>query len=40
VVGIDLQKVGVILMVVGCVGLVLGLYLLTRNRSSDVPPPV
>jgi hypothetical protein len=37
--GIDLQTVGVVLMVVGCFGLVLGLYLLTRStRPSDVPP--
>ena len=41
VAGIDLHTVGVILMVVGCFGLVLGLYLLMRSsRTSDVPPPL
>jgi Domain of unknown function (DUF6458) len=39
VAGIDLHTVGVILMVVGGVGLILGLYLLTR-RSPGVPPQV
>jgi tellurite resistance protein TehA-like permease len=39
VAGIDLHTVGVVLMVVGCFGLVLGLYLLTRSpRPSDAPP--
>jgi hypothetical protein len=37
--GIDLQTVGVILMVVGCLGLVLGLFLYFRTRATDVPPP-
>jgi hypothetical protein len=38
--GVDVHAVGVILMVVGGVGLVLGLFLLTRGRSAGVPPPV
>jgi hypothetical protein len=38
--GVDVQTVGVILMVVGGVGLVLGLFLLMRGRSPTVPPPV
>ncbi|MDX6723977.1 MAG: hypothetical protein QOD73_2381 [Solirubrobacteraceae bacterium] len=37
--GIDLQTVGVILMVVGIAGLLIGLYLLIRGRSPGVPPP-
>jgi Domain of unknown function (DUF6458) len=39
VAGVDLQTVGVILMIVGGVGLVIGLYLVTRTRSSGEPPP-
>jgi hypothetical protein len=39
VAGVDLQTVGVILMVVGGVGLLIGLYLVTRTRSTGVPPP-
>jgi hypothetical protein len=37
--GIDLQTAGVILMVVGGVGLVLGIYLLQRRRSAASVPP-
>jgi hypothetical protein len=37
--GIDLHAVGVILMVVGGVGLVLGLFLLTRGRATTIRPP-
>jgi hypothetical protein len=37
--GIDLQTVGVILMVVGALGLLLGLFLFFRARETDVPPP-
>jgi hypothetical protein len=38
--GVDLQTVGVILMVVGAVGLAIGLFLLTRTgRSPDAPLP-
>jgi hypothetical protein len=38
--GIDLQTVGVILMVVGGVGLAIGLFLLARARSASSPPPI
>jgi Flp pilus assembly protein protease CpaA len=38
--GINLQTVGVILMVVGAVGLAIGLVLLARARSASVPPPI
>lgn len=34
--GIQLSTVGVILMVVGAVGLVVGLFLLTARRRTDV----
>ena len=34
VAGVDINTVGVILMVVGAVGLVLGLYLLSRGRFT------
>jgi hypothetical protein len=34
--GVDVQTVGLILMIVGGLGLVLGLYLLSRGRS--LPP--
>jgi len=34
---IDLSTVGLILMIVGAVGLVLGLFLASRDRR-DVPP--
>ena len=37
--GIDLQTVGVILMIVGAIGLAIGLYLMYRTRSTDVPRP-
>jgi hypothetical protein len=40
VVGIDLQTVGVILMLVGGFGLLLGLFLMVRDRSAGVLPPV
>ncbi len=32
--GIDIQTVGVILMVIGVLGLVLGLVLMSRQRAS------
>ncbi|MDX6729456.1 MAG: hypothetical protein QOK49_4261 [Baekduia sp.] len=38
--GVDVHAVGVILMVVGGLGLILGLFLLTRGRSTGMPPPV
>jgi uncharacterized protein DUF6458 len=37
--GVDLDTVGVILMIVGGVGLTIGLFLLTRTRSTGAPPP-
>jgi uncharacterized protein DUF6458 len=37
VAGIDIQTVGLILMIVGIVGLALGLFL-TARRSSGRPP--
>ncbi len=40
VVGIDLQTAGVILMLVGGFGLLLGLFLMVRDRSAGVVPPV
>jgi hypothetical protein len=37
--GIDLQTAGLVLMIVGGLGLVLGVYFLARGRLRDVPPP-
>jgi hypothetical protein len=37
--GINLHTAGLVLMLVGGLGLVLGLYLLTRGRCTDIPPP-
>jgi hypothetical protein len=37
--GVDIHAVGVILMVVGGVGLVLGLFLMARGRATIAPPP-
>jgi hypothetical protein len=37
--GVNLQTVGLILMIVGGVGLAIGLYLLNKARTTDVPPP-
>ena len=34
--GVDVQTIGVVLMVVGVLGLVLGLVLTTRRRRTDV----
>jgi hypothetical protein len=39
VAGIDLHVAGVVLMVVGAIGLLLGLFLLFSNRSPGVGPP-
>jgi hypothetical protein len=36
---IDLQTTGTVLMVVGVVGLVIGLYLVARERWTNAPPP-
>jgi hypothetical protein len=37
--GVNLQNMGVILMVVGGAGLALGLFLLVSARSRGLPPP-
>jgi hypothetical protein len=37
--GVNLQNMGVILMVVGAVGLCIGLYLALRARSTTEPRP-
>ena len=37
--GVNLQNMGVILMVVGGIGLCIGLYLVVRARSSTEPRP-
>lgn len=34
--GLDLPTIGVVLMVVGVLGLILGLLLMTRRRRTDV----
>lgn len=39
VAGIDIQVVGVILMIAGIVGLLLGLFFLANARNRQVPPP-
>lgn len=36
--GVDVQTIGVILMVVGVVGLLLGLFLMTRTRRFPGEP--
>jgi uncharacterized protein DUF6458 len=38
VAGIDVQTVGLILMIVGVVGLVLGLFMMTRRPAATRPP--
>jgi hypothetical protein len=38
--GIDLQTTGVILMIVGVVGLIVSLFLLSRADRGVTPPPV
>jgi hypothetical protein len=37
--GLNLHTCGVVLMCVGTLGLVLGIFLLVRGSSPDVPPP-
>ena len=37
--GINLHTAGLVLMIVGGLGLVLGVYFLVRGRGADVPPP-
>ena len=39
VAGIDIQTVGVILMIVGAIGFVISLVLLFNGRSTPPPPP-
>jgi uncharacterized membrane protein HdeD (DUF308 family) len=39
VAGIDLDTAGLILMLVGAVGFVLGLFFLTRSPSAGAPGP-
>ena len=39
VVGIDIQTVGVILMVVGAIGFVISLVLTFNGRGTPPPPP-
>ena len=39
VAGVNLHAAGVILMVVGVAGLIIGLMLLSRGRSTRLPPP-
>jgi hypothetical protein len=39
VAGVDLHTVGVILMIVGGVGLLIGLWLAVRGSLQDHPPP-
>jgi hypothetical protein len=39
VAGVDLHTIGVILMVVGGVGLLIGLWLAVRNSLRGQPPP-
>ena len=37
--GIDIQVVGVILMVAGGIGLILGLFLMAQANKTVAPPP-
>jgi hypothetical protein len=37
--GLNLHTCGVVLMCVGALGLVLGIFLMARGGSPDVPPP-
>jgi len=39
VAGIDLQTVGYILLVVGVLGLLLGLWMMSAGRRRGQPPP-
>ncbi len=39
VVGIDIQVVGVILMVAGGIGLLLGLFFMAQANKQNPPPP-
>jgi hypothetical protein len=37
--GINVHTAGLVLMIVGAIGLVIGLYFLIRDREPGVPPP-
>ena len=37
--GLNLQTTGLILMIVGGLGLILGLYLWNSGRDRSIPPP-
>jgi hypothetical protein len=37
--GFDIQTAGGILIVVGCLGLLIGLFFIARDRSGAPPPP-
>jgi uncharacterized membrane protein YjjP (DUF1212 family) len=37
--GFDIPTAGVVLMIVGGLGLVIGVYSLARGRWTDTPPP-
>jgi hypothetical protein len=37
--GIDIQVVGLILMIAGVIGLVIGLFMMTAGRRDGDPPP-
>jgi hypothetical protein len=39
VAGVDLQTVGLILMIVGAIGLVIGLFMILGGRRAAPPPP-
>jgi uncharacterized protein DUF6458 len=40
VAGVDIQVIGVILMIAGALGLVIGLFLEFSDRQRDRPPPM
>jgi hypothetical protein len=37
--GISIDVAGLVLMIVGAVGLLFGLFFLARGRAAGVPPP-
>lgn len=39
VAGIDIQVVGVILMVCGAIGLILGIFMASQSGNQGPPPP-
>ena len=38
VAGVDIQTAGLILMIIGALGLVIGLFLITQGRGDVAPP--